>query len=62
MRKVLLDQNLKLSVAGRPVHRDQGGKNADEEEDEHHVLGKPNVLGRHHVHRVHTGGFNILKS
>jgi hypothetical protein len=26
------------------VHRDQGGEYADEEEDEHHVLGKPDVL------------------
>ena len=49
-----MDRNLKLPVASGPVHRDQGGEDADKEEDEHHVLREPDVLGRHHVHRVHT--------
>ena len=47
-------RNLKLPVASGPVHRDQGGEDADKEEDEHHVLREPDVLGRHHVDRVHT--------
>ena len=49
-----MDRNLKLPVASGPVHRDQGGEDADKEEDEHHVLREPDVLGRHHVDRVHT--------
>ena len=51
---VEMDRNLKLPVASGPVHRDQGGEDADKEEDEHHVLREPDVLGRHHVDRVHT--------
>ena len=31
-------------VARRPVDRDQGGEDADQEEDEHHVLSEPDVL------------------
>jgi len=35
---------LELPVAGGSVDCDEGGQDADEEEDQHHVLGKPNVL------------------
>ena len=31
-------------VAGRPVDSDEGGQDADQEQDQHHVLGKPDVL------------------
>ena len=47
--------HLELPVAGGPVHGDEGGEYADEEEDQHHVFSKPNVLGRHNIHSVHTG-------
>ena len=39
--------HLELPVAGGSVDCDEGGQDADEEEDQHHVLGKPNVLRRH---------------
>ena len=31
-------------VAGRPVDRHQRGEDADQEEDEHHVLREPDIL------------------
>ena len=38
---------LKGPVAGRSVNRHEGGEDADQEEDEHHVLSEPNVLLLH---------------
>ena len=49
------EPHLELPVAGGPVHSDEGGEDADQEEDQHHVFSKPDVLGRHNVHSVHTG-------
>ena len=38
---------LKRPVASRPVHRHEGGEDADQEQDKHHVLSEPNVLLLH---------------
>ena len=37
--------HLELSVASGAVDGDQGGEDAHQEEDQHHVLREPNVLG-----------------
>ena len=37
---------MELSVASGAVDGDQGGEDAHQEEDQHHVLREPNVLGR----------------
>ena len=36
---------MELSVASGAVDGDQGGEDAHQEEDQHHVLREPNVLG-----------------
>ena len=35
---------LQGAVTGRPVHRHQRGEDTDQEQDEHHVLGEPDIL------------------
>ena len=42
------DKYLELSVASGAVHGDECGEYTDKEENQHHVLGEPDVLGRHH--------------
>ena len=37
--------HLELSVASGAVDGDKGGEDAHQEEDQHHVLREPNVLG-----------------
>ena len=42
------DKYLELPVASGAVHGDECGEYAHKEENQHHVLGEPDVLGRHH--------------
>ena len=39
------------------MHGDEGGEDAEREEDEDQVLHQPDELERHHVLHVHTGTF-----
>lgn len=37
------------------MHGDEGGEDAEQEEDEDQVLDEANVLERDHLHHVHIG-------
>ena len=54
-RRRVDELHLELAVAGGAVHGDEGGEDAQQEEDEDQVLDEANVLERDHLHNVHIG-------